>query len=185
MLQVDAARNLMKHDQPRAEALLLDLKKQIQTAIADVRRLVYELQPPILDELGLVAALEEKARQIGQSSELLVTVTATPLPPLSAAVESALYRIALEALANTIRHGQASKCSIRISLNGDLRLEVTDNGHGLPDSLHYGIGIKSMLERAEELGGTCTIENLPEGGLQVVAKLPLRALTIPPPATKG
>jgi signal transduction histidine kinase len=185
MLQVDAARNLMKHDQPKAEALLLDLKKQIQTAIADVRRLVYELQPPILEELGLIAALEEKARQIGQSSELLVTVSAAPLPPLSAAVESALYRIALEALANTIRHGQASKCSIRLTLNGDLRLEVTDNGRGLPTNLRYGIGIKSMLNRAEELGGTCTVENVPEGGLQVVAKLPLRTLPIPAPQTKG
>jgi two-component system NarL family sensor kinase len=175
MLEVDAARNFLHEDVSKAEYLLCDLKTQIQNAISDVRRLVYELRPPALDELGLVAALQEKARQLGQSAELLITVDASPLlPPLPAAVEGALYRITLEAIANTIRHAHATVCSVRLYLNDELHLEIWDNGHGLPEKPHYGIGLNSMRERVAELGGKFVIENAAEGGARVRATLPIR-----------
>lgn len=179
MLQIDATRNLLEQDIPKADGLLVELKTQIQSAVSDIRRLAYELRPPTLDELGFVAALKEKARQLEQSAEILVTVDACPLPPLSAAVEDALYRITLEALTNTIRHAGATKCSVRLTVNGDLCLEICDNGHGLPDKLHYGIGIHSMQERAAELGGKCVVENTSQGGTCVVTRLPMRLLSPP------
>ncbi len=185
MLQVDATRNLLHSDIPRAEAILLELKTQIQNAIADVRRIVYELRPPVLDELGLIAALEEKTRQLGQSAELIIKLDAPRLPPLPAAVEGALYRIALEALTNTIRHAQATECTIRIEMNGELRLEVVDNGKGLPDKMQHGIGIHSMQERAAELGGRCVVEKLAQGGTRMLATFPMRSFVVPQMESKG
>lgn len=185
MLQVDAARNLIHSDIPRTEAILLELKTQIQTAITDVRRIVYELRPPILDELGLIAALEEKARQLGQSAKLTVKLNSPTLPTLPAAVEGAIYRIALEALTNTIRHAAATECTIDIRLNGSLQLEICDNGTGLPANTRFGVGIRSMQERAAELGGTCTIQPRPDGGTCVLATLPIRSYVIPQIDAKG
>ncbi len=185
MLQVDTTRNLLHTNIPKAETILVELKTQIQNAIADVRRIVYELRPPILDELGLIAALEEKARQLGQSAKLIVKVDAPTLPPLPAAIEGALYRIALEALTNTIRHAQATECTIRIELNGELRLEIVDNGKGLHNQGQHGVGIRSMQERAAELGGKCVVEMSPQGGTRVLAALPIRSLVIPQMEPKG
>jgi signal transduction histidine kinase len=172
-LQIDAARNLLNRSPAKADALLQDLKAQVQATFTEVRRLAYELRPPALDELGLVGALGERARQFGQSGELSVTIDAPCLPSLPAAVEGAAYRIVFEALSNASRHAGATACSIRVTLNGRLGIEVHDNGKGLPSDFQRGVGINSMMERAAELGGTCRVENDPEGGVRVVATLPL------------
>jgi signal transduction histidine kinase len=98
------------------------------------------------------------------------------LPPLPAAVEVAAYHIAREALTNAARHGRARSCQVRLTLEGapgrpELVLEITDDGVGLPTERHLGVGLSSMRERAEELGGRCAIESLPEGGTRVLARL--------------
>ena len=92
-LTIDAVRALMRRDPDSAEALLLDMKQQARGAVADIRRLVYALRLPALDDLGLVGALRETAAQHGQNG-LDVSVDASELPPLPAAVEVAVYRIA-------------------------------------------------------------------------------------------
>ena len=95
------------------------------------------------------------------------------LPDLPAAVEVAAYRIVQEALANVVRHAQAHRCGICLSCENDLlHVEVSDDGVGLPESYHTGVGLLSMHERAAELGGTCEIASLPEGGTRVLACLP-------------
>ena len=88
----------------------------------------------------------------------------------------AAYRIAMEALTNVVRHARAAKCNVRISDGeGDiLELGITDDGVGIPADCQAGVGITSMRERAEELGATCVIEPLAEGGTHVLARLPLR-----------
>src|SRR5260370_37865612 len=107
----------------------------------------------------------------------IVTVTVSVrllLLPFAAAVEVAAYRIALEALANVVRHAQASTCTIRLSIGDDaLRVEVEDDGGGLPRNFHAGVGINAMRERAAELGGSCTVETVATGGTRVEAFLPL------------
>jgi signal transduction histidine kinase len=95
------------------------------------------------------------------------------LPPLPAAVEVAAYRIALEALTNVARHAGADTCTVRLTVNGTLELEIADDGKGIPSDPRSGVGLTSMRERAEEIGGTCTIELRPDGGTRVRASLPV------------
>ncbi len=173
-LKLDAARNLLVRDPAATNALLLELKTQTQTAIADIRRLVYDLRPPALDELGLVSAIREHAARDVSATGLHVSVEAPDhLPPLPAAVEVAAYRIALEAMTNVVRHAHARQCVIRLSLADALQLEIMDDGLGLAADHPAGVGLHSMRERAAELGGTCVIGPGPGGGTRVVARLPL------------
>jgi signal transduction histidine kinase len=97
------------------------------------------------------------------------------LPPLPAAVEVAAYRLAMEALNNVARHAEARRCEVRLSLEepGALVLEVSDDGRGIEGGHKPGVGLSSMRERAEELGGSCVVEALPSGGTRVEARLPL------------
>jgi signal transduction histidine kinase len=175
-LKLETARNRLGHDR-QAEALLADLAERTQAAVADIRRLVYALRPPALDELGLVGAL----RQVASASDMqapdgLRVGVDTPdrLPPLAAAVEVAAFRIAQEALTNVVRHARARTCTLRVQLaTAGLRLSIEDDGVGLTASRGIGIGLASMRERAEELGGTFAIEPRPGGGTRVQVVLPL------------
>jgi signal transduction histidine kinase len=94
-LKLDAARNLLPTDPVRVDALLAELKTQTQSAIADVRRAVYDLRPPALDELGLVSAIREHAARIAGDSLQIAIHAPDAIPPLPAAVEVAAYRITL------------------------------------------------------------------------------------------
>jgi signal transduction histidine kinase len=172
-LKLDVASDMVG-DKPAARALLRDLKDQTQTAITDIRGLVYALRPPALDDLGLVAALREEAEQYGLSGLDVSFDAPQTLPPLPAAVEVAIYRIAQEALTNVARHANARQCTVRLILSNDLaELEVSDDGQGLAPSSGRGVGLGSMRERAEELGGTCFVESPPAGGTRLRATVPL------------
>jgi signal transduction histidine kinase len=175
-LKVGAARVLYGRDPGAADRLLGELERDIAAALADIRRLVYNLRPPTLDELGLCAAIRECAAQYhaNGASQLHVAVEAPEhLPNLPAAVEVAAYRITQEALANVARHAGARSCRIRLTPGELLELEIADDGAGLPAERRLGVGLMSMRERAEELGGTCSVEAALGGGTLVRAQLPL------------
>ena len=175
-LEVEAAENLLATDPDAAARLLEHARLGMQTAVADVRRLVYDLRPPALDELGLVGALREHAQRLSAGDELRVDVHASDaVDGLPAAVEVAAYRIVLEAITNTVRHAGASSCQVAIGLNGGLLVEIADDGVGLPSGYRPGVGLSSMRERAEELGGSVDVEGGIEGGTRVRALLPLRS----------
>jgi signal transduction histidine kinase len=179
-LKLDAARNLLIRNPIAAGALLLDLKAQAQAIIVDVRRLVYDLRPLALDQLGLISAIREYAASYDILNGLRITVESPErLPQLPAAIEAAAYRIVQEALTNVARHAQARTCTIRFRLDDILHLEICDDGLGLPPDTRAGVGFNSMQERAAELGGTCLIESLPTGGARVLAHLPLRSPAFP------
>jgi len=94
------------------------------------------------------------------------------LPPLPAAVEVAAYRIVEEALTNVVRHAAARTCCLSVWLDDErhlLRLRIADDGHGVPTDSRAGVGLLSMRERAEELGGSCCIASPPAGGTVVTA----------------
>jgi len=168
VLGVSRARALLDTRPDAAAAQLETLTAQLQEAVADVRRLVYDLRPPALDHLGLVRALDEQATSIGT-----FTVTGPrSTPPLSAAAEVAAYRIVMEAMTNSIRHARANSGSVEISVGDGLHIVVSDDGLGMPDGYRAGVGITSMRERATELGGTCVVETGPAGGTVVRAWLP-------------
>jgi len=175
-LEVEAAENLLATDPAAAARLLEHARRGMQDAVADVRRLVYDLRPPALDELGLVGALREQAERLSAGDDLHVDVNASAdVAALPAAVEVAAYRIALEAITNAVRHAGAHSCRVDISQNGGLVVEVADDGGGLPSEYRPGIGITSMRERAEELGGSFDVETPLDGGTRVRALLPLRS----------
>ncbi|GAA3261523.1 sensor histidine kinase [Dactylosporangium siamense] len=172
-LKADAAHNALRADPDRAGELLLGVRRDVTGAIADIRRLVYDLRPPDLDELGLLAALRQRAEQ-SWVREVTVTVDAPDtLPALPAAVEVAAYRIATEAVTNTMRHGGAATGRIRLRVDGgSLHVEVSDDGTGDGEPWRHGVGLRSMHERAAELGGTLTAGPTDAGG-RVHATLPL------------
>src|SRR5215211_6860525 len=182
MLKLSATRRLLPSGSP-ADDLIDEVRNDMRATVTDVRRLVYDLRPPTLDQLGLVLAIRDYAEQCGDSNEtggeggLHVTLDAPEhLPLLPAAVEVAAYHIAREALTNAARHARAHSCQVHLALEGApgrpaLVLEITDDGVGLPAEHHPGVGLSSMRERAEELGGRCTIESPPEGGTRVLARL--------------
>lgn len=173
--KADAARNLLETEPDRAAELLGSLQKDVRNAIGDIRRLIHDLRPPALDDLGLLAALRQYVELVdeGRPDALSVGFNApTSLPPLSAAVEVAVYRVAIEALTNTVRHAQARHVWIRLSLDDSLRLEVTDDGPNRVGSWRAGIGLTAMSERVDELGGTLVAGPAPGGG-RVLATFPL------------
>ncbi|WP_182907004.1 sensor histidine kinase [Microbispora sp. H13382] len=174
-LKADAAHNLRATDPERSGRLLLDLRADLTAAIADIRRLVYDLRPPALDELGLAGALCQRAQQSWRCEHAGCVVTVDvpqDMPPLSAAVEVAAYRIATEAVTNALRHGRATSCRIRLRADHALHVEVSDNGAGGTGPWRHGVGLRSMHERAAELGGTLTAGPTDRGG-RVHARLPL------------
>ena len=140
-----------------------------------MRRSVHALRPPALDELGLVPAFRETAAQYCQGGLRTSVEAPEDLPPLPAAVEVAAYHIAQEAVTNVVRHAEANTCLVRLDLDdgaGVLRLEVEDDGRGIGPERGTGVGLSSMRERAEELGGTCVIEPGAKGGTRVRVQLP-------------
>jgi two-component system, NarL family, sensor kinase len=172
--KLDAVHNLADRDAIAVKKMAAELKTQIQAALGDIRRIAYDLRPPALDELGLVGALKAHIASQNQVQGLRITLEAPENPlPLPAAVEVAVYRIALEAMTNVSRHAGARHCCVRLSIPDDLCLEVTDDGRGLPSLVRAGVGLTSMRERAEELGGKCITEDLPHGGTGVTARLPI------------
>jgi signal transduction histidine kinase len=171
VLQLQVADHLIATGSGSADAALSEVKGAARAAVGDIRRLVYELRPPALDELGLVGALERQAEAFA-SLDVRVEAPA-PVGGLPAAVEVAAYRIAVEAMTNVARHSHAQHCRVSVELNGGLELEVSDDGRGIPAQFRANVGLDSMRERAEELGGTCTIERVPAGGTRVRARIPM------------
>ncbi|MEA2234334.1 MAG: hypothetical protein QOD83_4150 [Solirubrobacteraceae bacterium] len=177
VMQMDAASNVLRRDTGAVEPLLAGLRTTAQDAIAEVRRLVYELRPAALDEHGLAGAIREWIERIspgGGAGGLSLSLQAPPrLPALPAAVEVAALRIVQEAVTNVVRHSRARNCSVDIAADGALTIAIEDDGCGLSADRPAGVGLGSMRERAAELGGTCTITGAPGGGTHVHAILPL------------
>jgi two-component system NarL family sensor kinase len=177
VMQLDAASNVLRRDPGAVEPVLAGLRTAAQDAVGDIRRLVYELRPPALDELGLVGAIRECTERFscGDGEDGLAVALEAPadLPSLPAAVEVAALRIVQEAIANVARHAHARTCRVRLAENGALTVDVEDDGRGLPGDRRPGVGLPSMRERAAEVGGTCTISSPPGGGTHVHASLPL------------
>ena len=171
-LQLGAVRGLIHQDPAQAEAAVNEMRDDLRTATASIRQLVYDLRPPLLDELGLVAAIRNI--RLGSESLRLDVTAPDAMPKLPAAVEVAVYRIASEAVHNVLRHAQATACHVTIKLDAQrLTLSVCDNGRGLPDAPLPGVGLSSMRERATELGGELTMQQDAEGGTRLTAKLPV------------
>ena len=197
-LGLSVVRKLMASNELQdADVVLSRLEQETEETVADVRRLIYGLRPPTLDDLGLVAAIRQHAESQGmvvtpvdtktveqRENQPVFWLEATEdLPSLLAAVEVAAYRIAQEAITNVARHARARTCRVRLSVDEAacaLLLEITDDGIGMSTGRRAGVGLSSMRERAVELGGACEVEPIPPAGTRVLARLPLQTSEEPP-----
>lgn len=173
MLQAETACELLAEQPGVATSILSDLVVQLHSSTADVRRLVYDLRPPALDDLGLVEALRTFLGR-SRSSQLDLDLDLTDsLPVLSAAAEVAIYRIVQEAVVNVLRHAGATSCVVRLRTEDrGVVVEVDDDGVGLGLQVTEGVGLRSMRERAAELGGTCSVTGRLGAGTTVRVYLP-------------
>jgi signal transduction histidine kinase len=173
-LTLNAVEKLVYQDPTQAVALIKNLQEQTQEAVGDIRALIYGLRPPVLDDLGLVAALRREIQRFEVGNLEIRLVAPASLPPLPAAVDAAAYRIILEAVNNIHRHARAALCTIHIQNQPDrLRIRITDDGRGLPDNIRAGIGLTAMRERAEEIGGWFETTSQPDEGTTITAWLPI------------
>ena len=157
----------------RAADAAARLVNGLHAATRQLREVAYDLRPPVLDDRGLVAAIRERVAGPGGVPVVEVDAPDGRLV-LPAAVESAALRIAQEAVANVRRHAAAARCIVTLGLEpGMLRLDVVDDGRGLPDRFRAGVGLGSMQERAAEVRGTVEVVRRPEGGTRVTARLPV------------
>jgi signal transduction histidine kinase len=174
VLRIDTARNLAASRPEEADRLLRSARTDIAVALADVRRLVHDLRPPALDDLGLEGAVRQQAERLLAPRVAADVVGGPGADDLPAAVEVAAYRIASEALANVAKHAGARSCRVdlRRDADGALVVTVADDGVGIAPGAQAGVGLVSLRERAAELGGRCTVECPAGGGTVVRAVLP-------------
>jgi two-component system, NarL family, sensor kinase len=176
--QADAASNLIHTDPAGAERLLDEIRTELRGAIDDVRRVVYGLRPIELDNAGLVGAIRQRLAGLPAAEPGQINVEMDlpdQLPALSPAVELAAYRIASEAINNALTHSAGRRCLVKITANGTLAVTVRDDGKP-PTSWTPGVGLRSISERAEELGGSAAAGPTSDGW-EVRARLPLDGLT--------
>jgi signal transduction histidine kinase len=184
-LQVDTLRNRLSSGVVPAGAdadrELVALRTEIQSTVSEVRRIVEGLRPPALDELGLAGAVDQVVRRTARPPMTVRSHLDAP-PSVPAAVEVACYRIAQEALTNVVRHSGADVATVCLRADdGGLLLEVTDDGSGTVLAREDGVGLSSMRERAEQIGGRVVIESRPGSGTSLRAWLPLEPAAAVPP----
>jgi signal transduction histidine kinase len=170
-LTLAAAANHLRDRPEVAAEHLATARSRLGEAVADVRRLVYGLRPPALDQLGLLGAVEAWSRSLPTAAPLIEVEGPPSLQP-GAAVEVAAYRIVLEAVTNVLRHADATRCRIRFATAGaDLVVAVEDDGRGAEHHWTEGVGLRSMRDRVAEVGGRLEIATAPSG-TSVTAVLP-------------
>jgi signal transduction histidine kinase len=152
------------------------LRGDAKQALGDLRRVVYDLRPAALDELGLLGALRQQVDRFDRARVATTLQAPEVLPPLPAAVEVAALRIVTEALTNIARHAQARHATVTLAVDGALGIEVCDDGAppAAEQAWRPGVGLVSMAERAAEVGGTLQAGPTPTGG-RVQARLPLES----------
>lgn len=183
-LKIAAVNHLLDSDNQTARQLLKELASQNEATVSEIRRLVYALRPPELDELGLVGAVRDYASGLdiqkanGRGLQINIRPPDGELHGLPAAVEIAAYRIATEALTNVVRHAQAHNCTVKFDIRANghekvLWMEIKDDGIGFSKDRKSGVGMNSMRERAEEMWGELRVESIPHQGTRVFASFPL------------
>ncbi|HEU5483479.1 MAG TPA: histidine kinase [Microlunatus sp.] len=175
-LGLQGARNLVPVDPDAAAAMLTELQSELTRRIEDVRSASRSLLPPVLAELGLYAALVElveRQHQAGMTVELQCSPAVAGLA-LPEGLAAAAYGIASEAITNAARHSGTDRCRLQVGVDDDeLVIRCTDAGSGIAENSVAGVGTRSMIERAEEQGGSVSVASVTPTGTEVSAVLPL------------
>jgi signal transduction histidine kinase len=170
-----ASRALKDGDAEPVAANLREIGETTQEALGEMRLLLFDLRPPLLQEHGLAAALRARLQAVESRAGLATAFDCQGEDRLPAAKEQELYRVAQEALNNVLKHAHAGRVALRLTVaDGGATLEVADDGVGFEPTFHGsdGLGLRGMRERLERLGGTLRIESSPGAGTHVQAEVP-------------
>jgi signal transduction histidine kinase len=166
-----AARLLAAGESDLAAEHLRELRETSQEALREMRMLIFELRPPVLEQEGLVAALETRLEAVEERSGLEAELIVHGEGRLAADIEEGLYRIAQESLNNVLRHAHARRVTVHLCQDGDsVKLEITDDGAGFDPAsalARGGLGLDGMEERAARLGGHLTLDSKPGAGTTI------------------
>ena len=177
-LLVDAA-NLAQHIPPEnteAQAYLNTMRELASSAVNSIRDIALLLRPSMLDDLGLVAALDWQAREVSRRDKVAVKVVAENVPEsLDDAVSTCVYRLVQEALHNVSSHSRANRATVTVrSMDHSIDVRVEDDGAGFDPSHTRGLGLVGMEERVKQLGGKFEIHSHPGRGTTLHATLPVK-----------
>ena len=184
----DAARTLLDRDPARVAGPLEYVRSLAESGLAEMRALIFELRPESLENEGLVAALEKQAAALRARHEIEVHTALCEEPDVPLWVKDALYRIVQEALHNIARHARAEDVGLLLEQDNEgILLEVRDDGIGFDPSRSFPghLGLKSMRERAERLGGTLEVESRPGKGTRILVRIPTRRVDGHAPGQRG
>jgi signal transduction histidine kinase len=171
-LILEAIRDTLQKDSQN-RFLVEHLISDSQSIVQEVRQLVHGLRPPALDDHGLIGALRLLVEKF-ESSKLKVSITVPEtIPVLPAAIEVAVYRIIQEAMTNVVKHAKANNCQIILNINNSFEITMVDDGQGFKPTRQSGVGLISMRERTEEIGGNFKIQAGKKGGTLITARFPL------------
>lgn len=172
-----AARSCRAGNTQQTAQRLADIQEDALQALREIRLLICELDPPLLEEAGLSVALQACLNKVAQRSSLQTGLIVEGIDRLPPPIEKELYRIAVEALSNLVRHAQAHHVQVHLCQVGDLvRLQIEDDGRGFNGQdipLSGGFGLHSMQERARCLGGRLEVESEVGKGTRIIAEIPL------------
>lgn len=171
-MQIGATKHQLKRDPEAAEARLLKAEKLVQQAQQELTSLIRELRPVALEGKGLIPALHELLPQWSQQSDIVANLRVEGTQPLPLTVEEALFRVAQEALSNVARHSHATLAQLTLSMTDEMvTLTIQDNGQGCDPArlVHRGVGLHSMQERMQALGGDMRLQSTPNNGTRVIA----------------
>jgi signal transduction histidine kinase/ligand-binding sensor domain-containing protein len=171
-LLAEVVSQLLSSGQPERVARYLgELKETAKQSLAEMRLLIYELRPPVLEEEGLASALQARLEAVESRAGLETEFHFDGAPALDAQVEEALYRIAQEALNNVLKHAQARRVAVLLSQDDrSVTLEIADDGTGCQPAearRSGGLGLRGMEERAAEIGARLEIESTAGSGTRV------------------
>jgi signal transduction histidine kinase len=175
-LQAEAAsRALMAGDAAPIAANLKEIGETTQEALGEMRLLLFELRPPLLEERGLFGALQSRLGAVESRAGLTTEIQGEGAERLAPETEQELFRLAQEALNNVLKHAHAHRVTVRLDVtDANATLEVADDGLGFEPALKggAGFGLPGMRERAERVGGALEIESEPGGGTTVRVTVP-------------
>ncbi|MFI6535374.1 GAF domain-containing protein [Nonomuraea sp. NPDC050547] len=171
-LTAQAAATMLRTDPDRAAAELERVQKLAGEAMAELRAVIVEMRPAELDRHGLSETLRKHVRMLDRLQPAAITFDSDEFPPLDPAVEVVVLRVAQESLHNALRHSGATQVWVRLAYeDGKLALSVADNGTGFDQAGSRGLGLASMKDRAESVGGTLTVGSSRDEGTTVLVEV--------------
>jgi signal transduction histidine kinase len=172
-----ATRRMAAGDTATAATYLGELRTTAQDAVQDLRQVIYELRPPILEQEGLVVAIQERLEAVEGRAGLETEFVVEGEHPLPATVEQALYRIAQETLNNALKYAKAHRISVVLQqASPQTRLTIMDDGVGCEPAAataHGGLGLRGIAERVAHLGGRLTVDSNPGQGTVIEVEVPI------------